>query len=80
MFIADPGSGFFSIPDPGVKEAPDPGSGSATKNWVFLTQIIVILCAWNIFWDIPDPGVKEAGTESQIRIRSPIFLTCLHVL
>jgi hypothetical protein len=25
-----PGSGFFSIPDPVVKKAPDPGSGSAT--------------------------------------------------
>jgi hypothetical protein len=25
----DPGSGYFSIPDPGVKRAPDPGSGSA---------------------------------------------------
>jgi hypothetical protein len=31
--IRDPGSGknLFRIPDPGVKKAPDPGSGSATK-------------------------------------------------
>jgi hypothetical protein len=30
--IRDPGSGknLFRIPDPGVKKAPDPGSGSAT--------------------------------------------------
>ena len=30
--IPDPGSGksLFWIPDPGVKKAPDPGSGSAT--------------------------------------------------
>jgi uncharacterized GH25 family protein len=30
--IQDPGSGknLFRIPDPGVKKAPDPGSGSAT--------------------------------------------------
>jgi hypothetical protein len=30
--IRDPGSGknLFWIPDPGVKKAPDPGSGSAT--------------------------------------------------
>jgi hypothetical protein len=30
--IRDPGSGknLFRIPDPGVKQAPDPGSGSAT--------------------------------------------------
>jgi hypothetical protein len=32
--IRDPGSGknLFRIPDPGVKKAPDPGSGSATLN------------------------------------------------
>jgi hypothetical protein len=31
--IRDPGSGknLFRIPDPGVKKAPDPGSGSATQ-------------------------------------------------
>jgi hypothetical protein len=30
--VWDPGSGknLFRIPDPGVKKAPDPGSGSAT--------------------------------------------------
>ncbi len=33
--IRDPGSGknLFRIPDPGVKKAPDPGSGSATLVW-----------------------------------------------
>jgi hypothetical protein len=32
IWVWDPGSGknLFQIPDPGVKEAPDPGSGSAT--------------------------------------------------
>jgi hypothetical protein len=32
MFVPDPdnGSGFFSIPDPGVEKASDPGSGIAT--------------------------------------------------
>jgi hypothetical protein len=29
--IPDPVSGFFSIPDPGVRKALDPGSGSATR-------------------------------------------------
>jgi hypothetical protein len=29
-FIPDPDLHFLSIPDPGVKKAPDPGSGSAT--------------------------------------------------
>jgi hypothetical protein len=35
MFIPDPGSGFFSIPDPVVKIAPDPGLGSATMLFRF---------------------------------------------
>jgi hypothetical protein len=32
IWVWDPGSGknLFQIPDPGVKKAPDPGSGSAT--------------------------------------------------
>ncbi len=32
IWVRDPGSGknLFPIPDPGVKKAPDPGSGSAT--------------------------------------------------
>jgi hypothetical protein len=32
IWVLDPGSGknLFRIPDPGVKKAPDPGSGSAT--------------------------------------------------
>ncbi len=32
FWIRDPGSGknLFRIPDPGVKKAPDPGSGSPT--------------------------------------------------
>jgi hypothetical protein len=28
--VADPEKNLFRIPDPGVKKAPDPGSGSAT--------------------------------------------------
>jgi hypothetical protein len=28
MFIPDPVREFFSIPDPGVKKAPDPGSAT----------------------------------------------------
>ncbi len=41
--IRDPGSGknLFRIPDPGVKNAPDPGSGSATQpeNRLFWAQM-----------------------------------------
>ncbi len=38
--IRDPGSGknLFRIPDPGVKKAPDPGSGSATLLFRFLSD------------------------------------------
>jgi hypothetical protein len=31
MFVPDPGSGFFSIPDPEVKKAPDTGPDS--QHW-----------------------------------------------
>jgi hypothetical protein len=30
LFFSDPDLDFLPIPDPGVKMAPDPGSGSAT--------------------------------------------------
>jgi hypothetical protein len=35
IWVWDPGSGknLFRIPDPGVKKAPDPGSGSATLHF-----------------------------------------------
>ncbi len=42
MFIPDPGSGYFSIPDPGVKQAPDPGSESATLEiWMGLSAKVI---------------------------------------
>jgi hypothetical protein len=44
--VLDPGSGknSFRIPDPGVKKAPDPGSGSATLPTInLLTHFIYIL-------------------------------------
>jgi hypothetical protein len=36
IWVWDPGSGknLFLIPDPGVKKSPDPGSGSATLEFV----------------------------------------------
>jgi hypothetical protein len=41
--IRDPGSGknLFQIPDPGVKKAPDPGSGSATLAKFFKSKDFV---------------------------------------
>jgi hypothetical protein len=42
IWVGDPGSGknLFRIPDPGVKKAPDPGSGSATLTTTFVIFII----------------------------------------
>jgi hypothetical protein len=34
----DPGSGKKPIPDPGVKKAPDSGSGSATLRFTFYLE------------------------------------------
>jgi hypothetical protein len=40
--IRDPGKNLFRIPDPGVKKAPDPGSGSATLPAVlWICEILV---------------------------------------
>ncbi len=43
IWVWDPGSGknLFRIPDPGVKKAPDPGSGSAT-----LQSSMEIVLSW----------------------------------
>jgi hypothetical protein len=45
--IRDPGSGknLFRIPDPGVKKAPDPGSGSATLGRSKPRSIHATVCA-----------------------------------
>jgi hypothetical protein len=45
VWVWDPGSGknLFRIPDPGVKKAPDPGSGSATLLGPLLVK--VFLCS-----------------------------------
>jgi hypothetical protein len=47
MFIPDPGSraldpdlDFLPIPDPVVKKAPDPGTGSAT---LFITVFLILI-------------------------------------
>ncbi len=47
------GSGFWflPIPDPGVKKAPDHGTGSATRN----ISLGASLLSWQ---DLPDPGGK----------------------
>jgi hypothetical protein len=57
--IRDPRSGIRKepIPDPGVKKAPDLGSGSAKKRWVM--HGYVVFC--NI------PGV-DTGTEEVLKV------------
>jgi hypothetical protein len=45
VWVWDPGSGknLFRIPDPGVKKAPDPRSGSATLQSTLIVQIVILL-------------------------------------
>jgi hypothetical protein len=52
--IRDPGSGknLFRIPDPGVKKAPDPGSGSATLGRI------------RMFLGLPDPHMDPLVTST----------------
>ncbi len=83
--IPDPGSGFFSIPDPGLKKAPDPGSGSATmlfriskrhqwaqKNPHDIGTIVVD--PWHFATD-PDPRIRSTDLRIRIRIRVLFFST-----
>jgi hypothetical protein len=35
LFIPDPGPDFLTIPDPGAKETPDPGSATLLKIGIF---------------------------------------------
>jgi hypothetical protein len=65
--IRDPRSGknLFRIPDPGVKKAPDPGSGSATLDMI---KIIFHPSLLLLFLD-PDPGWIKS--ESGIIITDP---------
>jgi hypothetical protein len=63
IWVWDPGSGknLFRIPDPGVKKAPDPGSGSAT----LLTRIRIRI-------DLT-PWIRiRIELKSWIRIGSPV--------
>jgi hypothetical protein len=42
MRIPDPDLDFLTIPDPGVKKAPDPGYGSATlRIWIFMDLALI---------------------------------------
>ncbi len=46
--IRDPGSGtnLFRIPDPGIKKAPDPGSGPATL-CIYRDEGVVPVCGFS---------------------------------
>jgi hypothetical protein len=60
--IRDPGSGknLFRIPDPGVKEAPDPGSGSATLN---LIKNSLITWVSSKIYGFIKPGSSAGGSH-----------------
>ena len=65
--VWDPGSGInlFRIPDPGVKKAPDPGSGSAT---------LILLCGFGSgIWDSfnPGSGIEKSDLGSGVNIPDP---------
>ncbi len=66
VWVWDPGSGknLSRIPDPGVKKAPDPGSGSATlpprpqKFYPLFLEIFIINLVWHSVADpYPNPYV-----------------------
>jgi hypothetical protein len=61
--IRDPGSGknLFRIPDPGVKEAPDPGSGSATLNLIKNSLITWVISK---IYGFIKPGGSAGGSHS----------------
>jgi hypothetical protein len=65
--IRDPGSGknLFRIPDPGVKKAPDPGSGSATMSIASYREesIVVCICSQMEQADIVSYGIHTTEKE-----------------
>jgi hypothetical protein len=71
IWIWDPGSGknLFRIPDPGVKKAPDPGSGSATlhpalknRNFIIFSILWVIFALLGLVPDL-DSGSRYGSTD-----------------
>jgi hypothetical protein len=76
--IRDPGSGknLFRIPDPGVKKAPDPGSGSATlgitKNSMLgnRTFFVFVKKIYGTF-SIPYPYGLMPSIQERERLESP---------
>jgi hypothetical protein len=63
----DPGSGknLFRIPDPGVKKAPDPGSGSATMLTVVVSVERLEAVLWiRNYYLVPDPTSENFGSSS----------------
>ncbi len=64
IWVWDPGSGknLFRIPDPGVKKAPDPGSGSEKLSAIIIIIIIYQCCGYVIFW-----YGSRCGSDPQIR-------------
>ncbi len=67
--IRDPGSGknLFRIPDPGVKKAPDPGSGIRIRSTVFY-PLARFSCGFflTIFWRICPGGFFSSAGRAAI--------------
>jgi hypothetical protein len=85
--IRDPGSGknLFRIPDPGFKKAPDPGSGSATLDFIsFLNYLSFLL---HLPQSLRFDGVGGGGVAPQLYNRNfvggnylPPSTPCSHAL
>jgi hypothetical protein len=60
------------IPDPGVKKAPDPGSGSATLHTVLRIRVQIWVRRIRMFLGLPDPDpfVREVWIRIRI-LQSP---------
>ncbi len=84
MFIPDPGRGFYSIPDPGVRKAQDPGSGSVTliasKN-LFLHddlnnvfRCFLALCCFFTFFPPSNTKLHIRSLKPAWKIPSPLWI------
>ncbi len=73
--IRDPEKKLFRIPDPGVKKAPDPGSGSAT---LVTTRLRIWAYCWTStvpYHSYPRPRLFEANSWSESGPRKKSILT-----
>ncbi len=78
MFIPDLGSGFYSVPDPGVKKARGPGSVTliTSKYFFMVTWIMFLEVFWHYaaFYFFPPSSTKTITHSSKF---SKVIEACL---